>query len=124
MALVRDARITRHVAQVEHRKSAVDGRNPGHEVSLIRRRLTEGCSGRIKTIGNFRRTRFRGVQQTNLVANLTAAAQNLVRMKGGVTPESRRLGSATASAPPRAPAHERLHAGAQAEPAEQRDGGG
>lgn len=83
VALARDAGVTPHVAQVEHRKSAVDGRttrHPGYEVSLIRRRLIEGCFGWIKTIGNFRRTRFRGVQKTALVANLTAAAYNLVRM--------------------------------------------
>ena len=48
VALARDAGITPHVAQVERRKSAVDGRTtrrPGYEVSLIRKRLIEGCFG-------------------------------------------------------------------------------
>ncbi len=75
--------VTPHVAQVEQRKSAVDGRttrHAGYGILLIRRRLIEGCFGWIKTIGNFRRTRFRAVPKTNLVANLTAAAYNLIRM--------------------------------------------
>ena len=83
VALARDVGVTPHVAQVEHRKSGVDGRtthHAGYEISLIRRRLIEGCFGWMKTVGNFRRTRFRGVLKTNLVANLTAAAYNLVRM--------------------------------------------
>jgi len=83
VALARDAGITPHVAQVEHRKSAVDGRttrHPGYAISLIKRRLIESCFGWIKTIGNFRRTRFRGVKKTDLAANLMAAAYNLVRM--------------------------------------------
>ena len=83
IALTRDAGVTPHVAQVLHRRSAIDGRttrHAGYDVSSVRRRLIEGCFGWIKTIGNFRRTRFRGVLRTNLVANLTAAAYNLVRM--------------------------------------------
>jgi transposase len=83
IALTRDAGVTPHVAQVLHRRSAIDGRttrHTGYDISSVRRRMIEGCFGWIKTIGNFRRTRFRGVLRTNLVANLTAAAYNLVRM--------------------------------------------
>jgi len=83
VALARDAGVTPHVAQIQHRRSAIDGRttrHPGYDISLIRRRMIEGCFGWMKTIGNCRRTRFRGVLKTNLVANLTAAAYNLVRM--------------------------------------------
>jgi transposase len=83
IALSRDAGITPHVAQIQYRRSAVDGRttrHAGYEISLIRRRMIEGCFGWMKTIGNCRRTRFRGVPKTNLLANITAAAYNLVRI--------------------------------------------
>lgn len=83
IALSRDAGITPHVAQVGYRRSAIDGRttrHPGYEISMIRRRMIEGCFGWMKMIGNCRRTRFRGVPKTNLLANITAAAYDLVRM--------------------------------------------
>jgi len=83
VALLRDAGVTPHVAQVEHRRSAIDARttrHSGYEVSLIKRRIIEGCFGWMKTVGNCRRTRFRGTLKTNLFANLIAATYNLVRM--------------------------------------------
>ena len=89
VALARDAGVTPHVAQVEHRRSAVDGRttrHAGYSVSLIRRRRIESSFGWLKTIGNCARTRFRGILKTNLFANLAAATYNLVRM-ARLTPE-------------------------------------
>lgn len=83
VALARDAGVTPHVAQVDHRASAIDGRttrHPGYQVSMIKRRLIEACFGWMKTIGGFRRTRFRGAKKTNLGACLTAAAYNLIRI--------------------------------------------
>ena len=34
----------------------------------------------MKTIGNFRKTRYKGVERTGLCGYLTAAAYNMVRM--------------------------------------------
>ena len=83
VALVRDAGVTPHVAQVEHRRSAIDERttrHSGYDISLIRRRIIESCFGWMKTVGNCGRTRFRGIPKTNLFTNLIAATYNLVRM--------------------------------------------
>lgn len=79
----REAGCVPHVAPVTYRRSAIDGRttrHPGHAISQIRRRLIEKSFGWMKTIGGMRRTRFRGVPRTNLFANLTAAAFNLIRI--------------------------------------------
>ncbi|MFO0686045.1 MAG: transposase [Sandaracinus sp.] len=40
----------------------------------------ESIFGWMKTIGGFRRTRFRGVARTQLYAHVAAAAYNLLRM--------------------------------------------
>jgi len=45
----------------------------------IRKRVEE-IFGWAKTVGGFRRTRFQGVQRTQLAAYVVAAAYNLVRM--------------------------------------------
>ena len=77
--------ITPHVAQNEHarRSSAIDARTTRHEgygtSQKIRRRI-ESIFGWMKTIGGFRRTRFRGVARTQLYAHVAAAAYNLLRM--------------------------------------------
>jgi hypothetical protein len=34
----------------------------------------------MKTVGNFRRTRYRGIERTNFAAYLIAAAYNLLRI--------------------------------------------
>ena len=77
--------ITPHVAQNEHarRRSAIDARTTRHEgyaVSQKIRRRIESIFGWMKTIGGFRRTRFRGVARTQLYAHVAAAAYNLLRM--------------------------------------------
>ena len=77
--------VTPHVAQNEHarRSSAIDARTTRHEgygVSQKIRRRIESIFGWMKTVGGFRRTRFRGVARTQLYAHVAAAAYNLLRM--------------------------------------------
>lgn len=73
--------VTPYVAQRAH--SAIDGRttrHPGYGVSQKIRKRVEEIFGWMKTVGGFRRTRYRGVERTGLVGCLLAAAYNLVRM--------------------------------------------
>lgn len=76
--------VTPHVAQhTTNRRSAVDGRtarHPGYETSQRVRKRVEEIFGWMKTVGGFRRTRFKGRRRTQLAAYLTAAAYNLIRM--------------------------------------------
>lgn len=77
--------VTPHVAQHSnaHRRSAIDGRTTrhgGYAVSQRKRKLVEEVFGWFKTVGNFRRTRFKGRALTQLAAFFVAAAYNLVRM--------------------------------------------
>ena len=65
------------------RTSAVDEettRHPGYVVSQRKRKLVEEIFGWMKTVGGFRRTRYRGVAKTQLAGYLVGAAYNLVRM--------------------------------------------
>lgn len=87
-AFVEDCRqlnVTPHIAQHSnaHRRSAIDGRttrHAGYAVSQRKRKLVEEVFGWFKTVGNFRRTRFKGRALTQLAAFFVAAAYNLVRM--------------------------------------------
>jgi IS5 family transposase len=76
--------VTPHVAQnTSGRRSAVDGRttrHPGYAASQLVRRRIEEIWGWMKTVGAFRRTRYRGVAKTALAAYLVGAAYNLVRI--------------------------------------------
>ena len=77
--------VTPHVAQNERRPggSALDLRTtgwPGYAVSQRVRKRVEEIFGWIKTVGNFRRTRYRGVERTSLAAYLVGAAYNLLRI--------------------------------------------
>lgn len=76
--------VTPHVAQnTTNRRSAVDARttmHPGYAVSQRVRKRVEEIFGWMKTVGGFRRTRFKGRRRTQLAAYLTAAAYNLLRM--------------------------------------------
>ena len=45
----------------------------------VRKRVEE-IFGWIKTVGNFRRTRYRGVERTTFAAYLVGAAYNLLRI--------------------------------------------
>jgi transposase len=78
--------ITPHVAPTRdprRRTRLVDGRttrHPGYAISQRIRKRVEEIFGWMKTVGGFRKTRYRGIQRTGLAAYLTAAAYNLVRM--------------------------------------------
>ena len=85
---VRDCRainVTPHIAQTSdlRRRSAIDDRttrHPGYLVSQRKRKLVEEIFGWMKTVANFRRTRFKGLQRTRMAAGFVAAAYNLLRI--------------------------------------------
>ena len=82
---LRERGVTPHIAQTrdKRRASRIDGRttrHPGYEISQRKRKLVEEIFGWMKTVGGFRKTRYRGRARTGLWAYLTAAAYNLVRM--------------------------------------------
>jgi transposase len=77
--------VTPHIAQTSdpRRRSAIDARTTRHHgylVSQKKRKRVEEIFGWMKTIGNFRRTRFKGIRRTALAATLVAAAYNLLRI--------------------------------------------
>ena len=77
--------VTPHVAQNRKRAggSALDLRTtgwPGYAVSQRIRKRVEEIFGWMKTVGNFRRTRYRGVERTTFAAYLVGAAYNLLRI--------------------------------------------
>ena len=78
---MRDRGVTPHVAQRVH--SAIDGRTTRHsgyrDSQKIRKRVEE-IFGWMKTVGGFRRTRYRGVERTGLAGYFVGTAYNLVRM--------------------------------------------
>lgn len=83
-AFVSDCRfmnITPHVARKKY--SAIDGRTARHEgytVSQRCRKKIEEIFGWMKTVGVFRKTRYRGVEKNQMISYFLAAAYNLVRM--------------------------------------------
>jgi len=81
---MRQRKVTPHVAQnTSGRRSAIDGRTARHEgyrVSQRIRKRVEEIFGWMKTVGGFRRTRYRGLDRTGLAGYLVATAYNLVRM--------------------------------------------
>jgi transposase len=77
--------VTPHVAQNSgaHRSSAIDQRtvrHAGYTVSQRIRKRVEEIFGWAKTVGGFRRTRFKGKPRTQFAAHVVGAAYNLVRM--------------------------------------------
>jgi len=77
--------VTPHIAQTSdsRRRSAIDDRttrHAGYLVSQRKRKLVEEIFGWMKTVGNFRRTRFKGLQRTRLAALFVGAAYNLLRI--------------------------------------------
>lgn len=85
VAALRERAVTPHIAPTRdhRRRSAVDGRttrHAGYEVSQRIRKRVEEIFGWTKTVGCFRKTRFRGQARTQLAAHLVAAAYNLLRM--------------------------------------------
>jgi transposase len=84
VADIRDCGVTPHVAQnTSGRRSAIDGRttrHPGDAVSQRIRKRVEEIFGWMKTVGGFRRTRYRTLARTRLAGYLVATAYNLVRL--------------------------------------------
>lgn len=74
-----------HVAQhTARRRSAIDGRttrHAGYRISQRVRKRVEEIFGWIKTVGNLRKTRHRGLARVGWIFTLTAAAYNLVRIR-------------------------------------------
>ena len=82
---VRAEGITPHVAEhiTARRGSNLDGRttrHPGYALSQRARKRIEEIFGWGKTIGGWRKSRYRGLPRNGLWAYLVAAAYNLVRM--------------------------------------------
>ena len=85
VAACRERGITPHIAQTrdKRRRSAVDGRtvrHPGYAVSQRIRKKVEEIFGWAKSVGGFRKTRFKGRARTQLAAHFVAAAYNLLRL--------------------------------------------
>jgi IS5 family transposase len=84
VADLRRREVTPHVAQnTSGRRSAIDGRTTrhvGYAISQRIRKRVEEIFGWMKTVGGFRRTRFRGLARTGLAGYLVATAYNLVRI--------------------------------------------
>jgi transposase len=84
IADIRARHVTPHVAQnTSGRRSAIDGRttrHPGYAASQRVRKRVEEIFGWMKTVGGFRRTRYRGLDKTGLAGYLVATAYNLVRL--------------------------------------------
>lgn len=85
IAACRGRGITPHVAQTrdKRRRSAVDGRttrHTGYSISQRIRKRVEEIFGWAKTVGCFRKTRFKGIARTQFAAHLVAAAYNLLRI--------------------------------------------
>jgi IS5 family transposase len=81
---IREHKVTPHVAQnTSRRRSAIDQRtthHPGYATSQRIRKRVEEVFGWLKTVGGFRRTRYRGLVRTQLAGYLVATAYNLVRI--------------------------------------------
>lgn len=84
VAAMRRCGVTPHVARnTSGRRSAIDGRttrHPGYPTSQHIRKRVEEVFGWMKTVGGFRRSRYRGVDRTGLAGYLVGTAYNLVRM--------------------------------------------
>jgi transposase len=82
---LRGRKIVAHVAANTKRKggSAINGRttrHPSYSISQRIRKRIEEIFGWAKTVGGFRKTRYRGTERTQLAAWWVGAAYNLVRM--------------------------------------------
>jgi transposase len=81
---MRRLRAKPHVAQITGRHvNGLDGRTARHEnyeLSQRKRKLIEQGFGWLKTVAGFRKTRYRGVEKNQLIANFLSSAFNLVKM--------------------------------------------
>src|SRR6188472_3496320 len=84
VAAIRHEQVTPHVAQNNNgRRSAIDRRttrHPGYAVSQRLRKRVEEVFGWLKTVGGFRRTRYRGLARSQQAGYLVATTYNLVRL--------------------------------------------
>ena len=84
VADLRERKVTAHVTQnTSGRRSAIDGRttrHAGYAISQRIRKRVEEIFGWMKSVGGFRRTRYRGLENTQMAGYLVATAYNLVRM--------------------------------------------
>ncbi len=83
---MRGLKVTPHVTQNHKKKggSSIDGRttrHDGYEVSQKFRKRIEEVFGWLKTVGMFRKTRYRGVAKIDWHFTLAVTAYNLVRMR-------------------------------------------
>ncbi len=82
---LRQLQVTPHVAQNNKgRRSAIDGRTVRHQGYVVSQRIrkrVEEIFGWIKTVGNLRKTRHRGLERVDWMFAFTAAAYNLVRRR-------------------------------------------
>ena len=82
----RSLHVTPHVAQnTSNRASRIDGRttrHAGYSVSQRRRKQVEEVFGWMKTAGLVRKVRHRGREKVDWVFVFTAAAYDLVRLRG------------------------------------------
>jgi transposase len=85
VAQCRELRVTPHVAQNINptRGSAIDGRTTrhvGYAISQRIRKRVEEIFGWAKTVGVFRKTRYRGKERTQFAGYMIGAAYNLLRI--------------------------------------------
>ena len=80
----REKGIAPHVAQMKGRQTpGLDGRTTGqkgYQTSQKVRKRIEEVFGWMKTIGGFRKTRYRGIGRTQMCGQAVAATYNLVRV--------------------------------------------
>ena len=86
VADLRELEVTPHIAENVKKKGgfAIDGRttrHAGYAVSLRIRKRIEEAFGWIKTIGNLRKTRHRGIDKVDWYFTLAISAYNLVRVR-------------------------------------------
>ena len=80
---VRATDITPHLAQSRRKRHVVGDRvtrGRPYRASQRARKKVEEIFGWRKTVGGFRKTRYRGAAKTGLWASITGAAYNLVRL--------------------------------------------
>jgi transposase len=80
---LRDLNVTPHVAR-RRVGSAIDertARHSGYEISQRIRKRVEEIFGWMKTVGGYRKTRYRGVQRVGWGFTLAMAAYNMVRVR-------------------------------------------
>jgi transposase len=78
---LKNEQITPHIAAKKH--TAMDGRtlnSKSYQISQRCRKKVEEIFGWMKTVGGFRKTRYKGIARTGLCAYIVGAAYNLVRM--------------------------------------------